>query len=564
MSDAQENDSPDCRFHFRVRVGVTGHRDLVANKELVDQVRAVLKDIQKLIDPEQTVHLQWEVVSCLADGADRIVAHEVLRNTDASLMAVIPLTRADYENTFGLDARGAPLRLNAVEESRREFDAFLPKDPTSTIYLRGRLIAADAKTPQEQRDLRHAAYREAGEYVLRHCDFLIALYDPHRAGQLGGTRDILDLAHDLGVPTYLIDVSRGDYPIRRYRLRRYDRTGHVAMKTFVTSYNQGSPEHAGSLEWTNPFNPAKAGGLNAASIQEVEQKLVPAYAIASAIAKRNQRSYRLTGILVYVLAMAAIVFVALGAMVASWDIAFFTLEAMALVGILLLVARSHRKGHHSQWILLRFLAERLRAASFLLAVGVSPSPLKQDTALTGFEARCDWTACVFNCIIRKLNTPPPALGTELDAKRAFIANVWVRDQRRWHLKRADERTILDRRFEVIGSTLFYATMLAALAHIFSFILWPSVDYLGRFAVLSALILPSLGAAIIWFRSHREYERLAARSEDMSDQLQAIASTVETASVEEFESIVRRVDNIVLTESQDWRGLVRFLNVKQPA
>jgi hypothetical protein len=207
------NEMNPANSQFRVRIGVTGHRHLQSNEQLSIQVQAVLADIERRIHPFPEITLQWEVVSCLADGADRIVVHEVFRKQDARLQAVIPLTVADYRNTFGLDSTGQPYSETSVEDSCREFEKLMADSRTQPVYLRDQALPAH-ESEEAIHKLRHKAYREAGEYVLRHSDFLIALANPDAQSKTRSTQEMIELAKELSLPTYIIDVSTSRYTIR--------------------------------------------------------------------------------------------------------------------------------------------------------------------------------------------------------------------------------------------------------------------------------------------------------------------------------------------------------------
>jgi len=101
-----------------VRLGVTGHRVLPDEKVIVPIVRDfLLSQLPRLLDQNRG---DWDgappplpgrltILSALAEGADRLVAREVLRFPGSSLEAVLPLRDEDYHRVF------------STEESRGEF-----------------------------------------------------------------------------------------------------------------------------------------------------------------------------------------------------------------------------------------------------------------------------------------------------------------------------------------------------------------------------------------------------------------------------------------------------------
>src|ERR1700680_4837697 len=109
---------------YRIRIGVTGHRELPRPDAISSLVSQVLdKKLDELFDGASRDALRrvrhtpllLSVVSPLAEGADRVVAHEVLKRQEATLEAVLPLVVNDYVEDFG------------TEQSRREFLDLLEK-----------------------------------------------------------------------------------------------------------------------------------------------------------------------------------------------------------------------------------------------------------------------------------------------------------------------------------------------------------------------------------------------------------------------------------------------------
>jgi hypothetical protein len=149
----------------RITIGVTGHRILRNTAELSAQVHSVLEQIVQnatLASPNLCA------LSPLAEGADRLVAREVLRLPGAELEAVLPLAKADYLKDFKTSA------------SRDEFEELLSRT--------GRV------TELSPAGSRSEAYFQAGRYVVDHCDILIALWNGKSAAGRGGTAEIVEYA----------------------------------------------------------------------------------------------------------------------------------------------------------------------------------------------------------------------------------------------------------------------------------------------------------------------------------------------------------------------------------
>jgi hypothetical protein len=173
-------------------VGVTGHRDLRDDPELLARIAAVMREAQALAGEASGRLTTIEVLSGLAEGADRLVACQVLREPNATLLAVLPLPAAEYSSDF------------ASASSCRDFDALLAR-------AREVLVMPPARAREE-------AYLASGAYIARHSDVLLALWDGLAARGIGGTAEIVDLARAEALPLLWIE-SAPPYAVHRERLR---------------------------------------------------------------------------------------------------------------------------------------------------------------------------------------------------------------------------------------------------------------------------------------------------------------------------------------------------------
>ena len=184
---------------YRIRIGVTGHRQLdepAALQTLVKQ--AVDLEIESLF-PEQsrrnidlvrsaaTTPISYRVLSPLAEGADRVVARAILAYPNGRLDAVLPLALEDYLEDF------------ASEESRKEFKELLGRC-RKPVLLRTRRIQDDRSDSGGQAELRRDAYAHVGRYVVDHCDVLIAVWDGKPSRGRGGTAETVRYALEQNRP----------------------------------------------------------------------------------------------------------------------------------------------------------------------------------------------------------------------------------------------------------------------------------------------------------------------------------------------------------------------------
>jgi hypothetical protein len=83
-----------------ITIGVTGHRRLQDEPALAKQVRVTLERVRQLLPPLSSTPVMFSVLSPLAEGADRLVVHEVLKLPASQLDVVLPLEKGDYLQDF--------------------------------------------------------------------------------------------------------------------------------------------------------------------------------------------------------------------------------------------------------------------------------------------------------------------------------------------------------------------------------------------------------------------------------------------------------------------------------
>ncbi len=179
---------------FRLRIGVTGHRFLPDPAEVSRKLREALGvGIRELsvppVDPKKNRScLVFTVLSSLAEGADLLVAEEILKMADAELEAVLPL---------------------ALEDFLRDFSTAKAKSRFQKLQGRaGKTIVLRKASPDSGReDFREKAYEEAGRYVVDHCDLLIAVWNGKPARGRGGTAEVVAYARSIGRPLVIVPTE---------------------------------------------------------------------------------------------------------------------------------------------------------------------------------------------------------------------------------------------------------------------------------------------------------------------------------------------------------------------
>jgi hypothetical protein len=181
------------KIPFRLTIGVTGHRTFFDQPSLRETIQRVLDEIKYTHTYDGLTEFTWCILTPLAEGADRIVAEEILKRPEGSaLKVVLPLAIADYLEDFG------------TPQSKEEFHQLLAKD-RSPISLK-KLPLQDEYPPEMIADARRDAYEQGGKFVVDHCDILIALWDGKESRGQGSTAEIVRYAEEQKCPRYIIST----------------------------------------------------------------------------------------------------------------------------------------------------------------------------------------------------------------------------------------------------------------------------------------------------------------------------------------------------------------------
>src|SRR5579864_7622317 len=91
---------------LRLRIGITGHRDVTAGHpglttEIANAVEYIIERLATDPGRVRSGEIALTAVSALAEGADRLVANEILKHRGSRLEIVLPLPPEDYRRDFG-------------------------------------------------------------------------------------------------------------------------------------------------------------------------------------------------------------------------------------------------------------------------------------------------------------------------------------------------------------------------------------------------------------------------------------------------------------------------------
>jgi hypothetical protein len=169
----------------RYFIGITGHRHLP-----LDRLPALTAEIQAFYEVEKAEHgtENITVLSPLAEGADTLCA-KLAVDMGLRLAAPLPMSKSEYREDFSGNALA-------------EFDFLLSMaDEVFTVTPEEPVLAH----PQ-----RGFYYRQAGIYVAKNCDILLAVWDgaEQDTPDGAGTWETVKLAREFGKELYLIVSSQ--------------------------------------------------------------------------------------------------------------------------------------------------------------------------------------------------------------------------------------------------------------------------------------------------------------------------------------------------------------------
>jgi hypothetical protein len=524
-----------------LRIGVTGHRQLAKTEQLRQSVDLVLERLGALLGA--TPH-RYTAVSPLAEGADRLVAQQVLAwpsvdpKLKPDLEVALPLPTEEYLEDF------------SSAESRAEFGALLARA--------ARVRAAQARAS------RPAGYLSAGKQVVQSCDVLLAIWDGEPAAGSGGTAEMVAYARHMG--RWLFWIHAGNGAISEEN--RPDTLGETIACLATYNRERIHPEKQdgaiASLQHTLAGN-ARAAGLDPNTLIPVWRCLLPPFVRADLLAGHFQRRHNLAVTGVTALAVLAVAIVTIQVLFFPHRLRLVWGEVAAMVLILSLLLISRRRQWHRKWIDYRFLAERLRAALFLAACGIEcspPRPLPHSVA----HRPDDWMVKAFAWIWGTRPRPDGQAALRFEPLRDFLLTAWIRDQAVYYVERSRQLHRAEQRLTGAGLALFILTLIAAIVHVLGGEYEPAGEAgtLGNLLIAAAIILPALGAALADIRVHREYSRNAERYAHMARQMESLGQQIaRTRTMFEMLPLLEEANEVMLREQQDWRVVVLFQEMEAP-
>jgi hypothetical protein len=525
-------------------VGVTGHRRLPEDPELGEAVRLALGRVQELLPPSDVTPVHLAVVSPLAEGADRMVANEVLVEPNAILETPLPFEVSEYIKDF------------ETEESRLEFEGLLEK--------------ADVISVQKDSDGR--AYGRVGRYVADYCDVLIALWDGETAGGAGGTAHIVEYALSKEYPVVWVETK----PPFRVRENLVTKPFLQAFRQ-LDDYNRWETDEIREVATGRTqelLASAETAGLPGGKVDPFCKWILPQYARADRVAERAQARFRYLSLLLFFAGAGAVAALATQLLFAPDRPELALIEVALLLAALLALFVGRRRKFHDRWLSSRFLAERFRSALYRALSGIGsevrqdhdPGSVRPSEEFKLGHSADEWVRRAYDEVWR--GRPEASPSEELtEGLKRFIADVWIGDQIEWYERTSSKHERRHRRLILASYVLFTGTLIAALLHALGFGAHGSEGALAwsDLLVFVAVVFPAVAGAVAGLHAQRQYERNASRYRGIANRLTGARERLEAATTQaEVRAVVRETEVVMLDENLDWFGTMRFEDLRPHA
>jgi len=535
------------RIPFRLRIGVTGHRDLEDVDALAGEVRDRLGKIVERFPTRATTPIVITILSSLADGADQLVAREALSllgDDGVELQAVLPVSLERYRKNF--------------------------PDPTGFEEL---FRKASRRTQMPYRKAHAAAYGNAGRFIVDHSDVMIALWDGCPSEREGGTAEIVAYAREQHVCLLVVPTRRTQHP---HLAPRTDagatdplRELAPAREAFehIAKYNKRSANET-RFERDLSERRARLGALLAESpahptYEEVAAWALPHLVRANHLALRYQWWYKRFGEMLYLFAALAVTAVA-----AQSQYGLPTQVALLEVGFMVSILAVYFIAKHwllqDRWLGYRSLAEAFRSGLFMALAGAAGRSVQTTDGVVELatpaetleldDLRETWHQRAFS----EAWSRRPRIDIERPMAadlRRFLVEGWIAEQIGYHHDVARRARRTRKAITWALFALFGVTIAAGTTHGLELASGPSWRHLSVFL---GIALPGFGAALVGLRDLRRYGIHEHRSTRTAERLRRLERERSSKSgVPALRQLAEATQFVIYVESHDWSGVVEF-------
>src|SRR5450755_4094023 len=416
-----------------------------------------------------------------------------------------------------------------------------------------------ALTPEERID----AYEQAGCYIVDHSDVLIAVWDGRDSRGRGGTRAVIEYAHDQGVPVLLVPAEEAEPGPGHFDWAVFKPLSAPAplLEAFrrINEYNRSSLRQVRLSEMLEASYGELDEVLAKLSIRDkcrpVLNWAVPHFVRADALAVQYQFRYRMLGRAIYFLAAFAVTAVAAQTVFAPTTTAWLGFEIGMLLLLIVALWIGRRGQVHERWMGYRSLAEAFRSALFLSVSHAAEVSEDQDE---GARIRAPWFQRAFSEAWPQ--RPEVSLREgEAGDLREFLLAAWINDQIGFHRSTARRSEGRRQLYTWIVYALAGVTITVAALHIAHV---PSGEGWARAFEFLAIMLPGFGAAVTGLREHGQHRLHEERSKRTAERLELLRRQPDPGGdLDDVRKLANATQRVIVEENLNWSGVVEFQDLE---
>ncbi len=597
--------------NMRLSLGITGHRETnLAYRDNAVGIAAALTQLFDAIDNGSTQEAKPRLHALLSLGAD-LLAVEIALGRGWQVAAPLPFGKslniainaqpqtADDAHAIldGKSASNPDVAANAARigdiASRVTCFQLAERDGCMTpLFLDSLQVPTSPDAVHAYSVAASDRAALAGQVMIEQIDLLVAVWDGHSPGPVGGTKHTITRALETGVPVLWIDASspldwrlldapetlasrwhrpqlldaeavrkladdivpddessigqtlldQQQPPVKsRKRFHAYRRIeamfGNGILGLFDSLTQRYAPEDAvvaqDAAALLGSARSLKTTDTNL--ITKTETQIVRRFARADAIATYLSDAYR--GGMVANLLLAAFAVIGGIAYLPFFDAAlkwpFALFEFILLATILLVIVIGRKRDWHGRWFQTRRVAEYLRHAPFMLFLGVA-----RPTGSWPYNSDTSWPEDYVRSILREIGLPNAVIdqATLRTSLEDWIGSH-VAAQRAYHRAKAIRLNRIDHRLERISEYLFLLAMLIValylggeIAAAAGFVATEKLHHASKLFTFLGVALPTLGGALAGIHYFADFGRFAAISESTAGRLEAVEQRIATLLV----------------------------------
>jgi hypothetical protein len=299
----------------------------------------------------------------------------------------------------------------------------------------------------------------------------------------------------------------------------------------------------------------------------IEDGVVRRFAWIDAISARLSDAYRGGMTVNFVLSSFAIVggmsYLPFVAAPNKWLFALF--ELTLLCGILTITMLGQRRRWHGRWFETRRVAEYLRHAPILMALGAARPPGRWHQG-----AETSWPEFYARHVLRDVGLPAMAVTPGyLRGVLTGLLDAHVTSQRDYHAAKAARLTTVHHRLDALSNRLFQLAVLSVALYLMlrglaggGFLSEEWLDHQSKWFTVLGVLFPTFGAGIAGIRYFGDFERFAAISEVTAESLDAVHERIEVlaragdAALDygRVAELAHAADAIVFSEIENWQAV----------